>query len=598
MRYNISKLLTIAALAGLCLPAAAQAQTADFQVEQFEPQAAQGINLLNMARSQTLGHLTPSAGLFLHYINEPIAFEGDGEKSALISDQFKAEALLGFGFFDILDVSLAVPVVLYQGSDDVEDLGFDSINAFALSDMRITPKVTLIRPEWAGGFGAAILGTVYLPTGDDESFNSDGSVRFEPRLAVDWGHESGFAVVANAGFQLRPERGARNFASGNTLKWGAGLQIPVGYDPIKIIGSVFGAASLADADGFEGDEAGTPIEALGAVQWSLPANLVAQLGAGSGLNDSVGSPALRVFASLSYTPMGPKDSDGDGILDADDACPDVPGLAELDGCPAVDTDGDGISDHLDACPQEAGLGELDGCPPGDADGDGIADHVDACPDVAGVPEHDGCPEPDRDGDGIVDSRDKCPDEAGIPELDGCPAVDTDGDGIADHLDKCPDEPGVAMLDGCPQQEEGITVTETQIEVSETVYFDTGKATIQQRSFDLLDKLVRVLDSNPKITGVLIEGHTDDVGKEASNQALSKARAQSVLDYFVSKGIASERLTAEGFGESRPRASIEGLRGADLREARSQNRRVEFKITEVDGEPIEPSTSAVTVEESE
>ncbi|MGG5507503.1 MULTISPECIES: thrombospondin type 3 repeat-containing protein, partial [unclassified Myroides] len=68
--------------------------------------------------------------------------------------------------------------------------------------------------------------------------------------------------------------------------------------------------------------------------------------------------------------FGGKDTDGDGILDKYDECPDVPGLPEFNGCP--DTDGDGIPDHLDECPDVPGLPEFNGCP--DTDGDGIPDH--------------------------------------------------------------------------------------------------------------------------------------------------------------------------------------------------------------------------------
>jgi outer membrane protein OmpA-like peptidoglycan-associated protein len=144
-----------------------------------------------------------------------------------------------------------------------------------------------------------------------------------------------------------------------------------------------------------------------------------------------------------------KDRDGDGISDKDDACPDIPGLAALNGCP--DKDGDGIADKDDACPDVAGLKQFNGCP--DKDGDGVTDAEDACPDVAGLAALKGCP--DKDGDGITDAEDNCPDVAGLTALKGCP--DRDGDGIADKDDKCPDVAGLASLKGCPDRDgDGIT----------------------------------------------------------------------------------------------------------------------------------------------
>ncbi|GEL73207.1 hypothetical protein MVI01_49910 [Myxococcus virescens] len=158
------------------------------------------------------------------------------------------------------------------------------------------------------------------------------------------------------------------------------------------------------------------------------------------------------------------DSDGDGILDKDDPCPDqaedMDGFQDEDGCPDPDNDNDGVLDGNDKCPLTPGVPENQGCPaeaPKDRDGDGIIDSEDKCPDQAedkdGFQDEDGCPELDNDSDGIVDTADKCPNEAGPMQNLGCPIVDKDGDGVLDVDDKCPDEPedkdGFQDEDGCP-----------------------------------------------------------------------------------------------------------------------------------------------------
>ena len=135
---------------------------------------------------------------------------------------------------------------------------------------------------------------------------------------------------------------------------------------------------------------------------------------------------------------GCPDADGDGITDEQDRCPNLAGDANLAGCP--DTDGDGTPDNDDNCPNLVGSAELAGCPDGDADG--VADPDDACPDLAGPGSPNGCP--DADGDGFYDDVDECPTLAG--PLAGCP--DTDGDGVPDGNDKCPDQAGAAPS-GCP-----------------------------------------------------------------------------------------------------------------------------------------------------
>ena len=143
---------------------------------------------------------------------------------------------------------------------------------------------------------------------------------------------------------------------------------------------------------------------------------------------------------------GCPDTDNDGIANRDDACPDVPGPAATRGCP--DMDGDGVIDEKDRCPEEAGLAALLGCP--DSDGDGVADMEDSCPTAAGPAAQDGCP--DTDGDGIHDGLDNCPEEAGLATNQGCPGSDRDGDGILDDVDACPDQKGPAATQGCPDRD--------------------------------------------------------------------------------------------------------------------------------------------------
>ena len=126
---------------------------------------------------------------------------------------------------------------------------------------------------------------------------------------------------------------------------------------------------------------------------------------------------VQASASINFR-FGNNDRDKDGIKDKDDACPDVFGLAQFQGCP--DTDGDGIADKDDNCPEVAGPVENNGCPWPDTDGDGVLDKDDACPNVAGPVENKGCPWSDTDGDGVLDKDDACPNVAGLKELNGCP----------------------------------------------------------------------------------------------------------------------------------------------------------------------------------
>ena len=260
--------------------------------------------------------------------------------------------------------------------------------------------------------------------------------------------------------------------------------------------------------------------------------------------------------------FGGKDTDGDGIYDKDDACPEVAGLAEFNGCP--DTDGDGIEDSKDDCPNEAGLAEFNGCP--DTDGDGIPDNLDECPTVAGPKELKGCP--DSDGDGIADKDDKCPNEAGPAANNGCPWPDRDGDGVPDKDDLCPDKVGTVANQGCPEVTEA--VKKALNAYAKTILFDTGKATIKDQSAAVLQNIIGILQEYPNAK-FNIEGHTDSVGSEALNQKLSQERASSVMNYLITNGVASDRLNAHGYGESRP------IDSNKTRAGRANNRRVEINL---------------------
>ena len=231
------------------------------------------------------------------------------------------------------------------------------------------------------------------------------------------------------------------------------------------------------------------------------------------------------------------DRDGDGVLDADDKCPDTPGLAALQGCP-------------------------------DRDGDGIADGDDKCPDVAGIAKYQGCPIPDTDGDGINDEMDKCPTVKGLPRYQGCPIPDTDGDGVNDEEDKCPSRPGPASNQGCP-----VIAKEVVDKINfaaKNVFFATGSYKLLPKSFKSLDEVVKLLKADESLM-IDIDGHTDSQGSDESNQVLSDNRAGAVKNYLTSKGIDASRLKSTGYGETKPVADNKTAAG------RAKNRRTEMTV---------------------
>lgn len=145
-----------------------------------------------------------------------------------------------------------------------------------------------------------------------------------------------------------------------------------------------------------------------------------------------------------------------------------------------------------------------------------------------------------------------------------PPRDSDGDGVVDAKDACPNSMAGIRVDsrGC--------AIKAQVVALRDVNFEFGKATLTADSRSVLDGIANSLKGQPTME-IRLEGHTDSVGSDATNLRLSKARAAAVRDYLVSRGVAANRLTSEGFGESRPVSD----NGTD--EGRAMNRRVELKV---------------------
>lgn len=298
----------------------------------------------------------------------------------------------------------------------------------------------------------------------------------------------------------------------------------------------------------------------------------------------------------------PSDSDGDGVPDYLDKCPDTQeeafGMVDASGCP-IDTDMDGVPDYLDECPetprQAYGYVDEKGCLK-DTDGDGVPDYLDRCNDTpveayATIDEY-GCPK-DTDGDGVPDYLDKCPDtpvEAkGMVDEYGCPK-DTDGDGVPDYQDNCPTVPGTVENNGCPEIKKEVRSLFTK--AMQGIQFETGKAVIKKSSNAILKQIAQVFIENPTYQ-VEIQGHTDNVGNEDLNLQLSEKRANAVRDFLIKEGVEPNRMTAVGYGDTRPVASNKTAKG------RAQNRRVEFVVSfeqvtyetvDMYGNPIQKNTT--------
>jgi len=271
---------------------------------------------------------------------------------------------------------------------------------------------------------------------------------------------------------------------------------------------------------------------------------------------------------LTYYFGGSPDKDKDGIKDKFDQCPDTPigALVDQYGCP-LDSDNDGIYDGIDQCADtpKGCIVDITGCPI-DGDKDGVCDGLDKCPDTPDSVAVDvrGCPL-DSDGDGVPDYLDKQP---GTPkgatvDSNGV-ALDSDNDSVPDGIDKCPDTaPRIAVDEyGCPLAKPLTGKLTLHIEY-ETASFEPDTVAIHN-----LDGLAKTLEAYPDLK-IDVNGYTDALGSASGNQKLSQKRADAIRNYLISKGISSERITAQGFGEENPVADNATPDG------RQKNRRIEI-----------------------
>jgi len=154
-----------------------------------------------------------------------------------------------------------------------------------------------------------------------------------------------------------------------------------------------------------------------------------------------------------------------------------------------------------------------------------------------------------------------------------PEEDTDKDGIPNWVDTCAHEPGLENNLGCPEHEvPPVAITARQLELRDNkIHFVASLAHIQERSFVVLDWVAKVMREHPELPRLRVGVHMDTRHFADQNRQLSQQRAEEVRRYLIGKGVAAERLEAQGYGSDRPIASNATSIG------RENNRRVDFSF---------------------
>lgn len=545
-------LALLTALATLVSGAESFAQ--DLELNRWRPATSLRYDFITLDSSRADLARGYELGLWFQYANDPLIGTIDEDQvDKLVSGQVVAHVAAAFEFADRIRLSLDLPAYLVQTSED--PLPGRDLEGGGIGDIGITPKIEIYDGRSGGraGVGVAVLAPLLLPTGDGDRLQGQ-SFRATPTLVIDYGTPTGFTVGANIGATIGEDVSLINVNSNETLNWGVGIEIPLGSPDLDLLAELEGGVPLSGGSSEE-----VPMEAMGMLRAGL-GPMVAGIGGGAGLMEGWGAPDFRVFGMLGYSPepraprtpevpepvvqveLPPSDRDGDGYIDEEDGCPDDPEdfdqLEDEDGCPEDDVDGDGILDVDDACPTEP-------------------------EDIEGWQDADGCPDPDNDQDRILDGDDQCP------------AVDGDAmEDVQEVYNEFEDD------DGCPDAL--AELTETHIQLNGIIYFDLDSDVIQQRSFAIVDEVARILEENPTITLIEVQGHTDVRATDDYNDDLSQRRTESVVRALRDRGIDRDRLQARGFGERQ--LADHGTTDA----AHQRNRRVEFQILEREEPEPEPA----------
>ncbi len=460
-------------------------------------------------------------GLALRLSDDPLVAcvpqaNGTCAQGAIVSSRFASDlgGAIGFGRFGL---HAQLPIVLDQNSDYSASPGMDSLSAAALGDLRIGGKVLLAR---SNGFSLGVDATLSLPTGGGHDLASNEGLIATGQLLL--GYRVGrLSLEANGGYAWHQD-GERlgDLYVDDEVVWSGAAEVAIVPAKFSLGATVFGRVGVIKdpMTGAMPSSEERPAEALGTGRYWVTPEVAIEAGAGGGISTGYSAPEFRMFAGVRYFHER-----------VEQVLPPPPPPEPPPPPPVTDCDGDGIPDDVDKCPDE----------PEDKDN---------------FQDADGCPDPDNDGDGILDTIDKCPNEPetvnGFQDEDGCP-------------DQLP--PQVKVFTG---KIDGIA-------------FATGSAKLLASSFPVLDKAAAVLAEFPALK-LEIQGHTDDQkylakGDFKDNTALSQARADAVKAYLASKGVAEDRMVANGYGETVPLVDVAGLKGKALEAARAKNRRVEFAI---------------------
>lgn len=480
-----------------CCAGTARADTRDLDIAVFDPTpSTSGFGFALPSPDVGRNGAWTAQALVSHAYN-PLVLVADPNDNVSIANRTALVLGGAFAFAGRFELGASLPLYIQSGENLSSPTMFGERPATgtALGMLAIHGKVRTWRQRYAAGVFSTGLGlSVNLPTATDQQFAGSDSTSLRARVLASFAPSalSGRLIASvNAGAAVRATAEFHDIRKRSGAVWGIGV-IYRALRNVAVAGELYGEIVPGGRRDVMGRSSELyTAEGLVGVHYSVNRYVDLGIAVSRGLASGPGAPALRGVAALTllFAPPSPA-----AYLRSDDE----------------DSDGDGISDDFDRCPDLA------------EDRDGVADD-------------DGCPDPDNDDDGIPDAKDKCPkapeDKDGFEDADGCPDPDDDGDGIRDAFDHCPRTAetinGNDDDDGCPDAGEGlVTIESDQLVVAASPEF-TVKGDLAPSSFNALGQLAATLRAHPELTRIRI--------------VAEPARARALINWLVQWGIAASRL---------------------------------------------------------
>jgi outer membrane protein OmpA-like peptidoglycan-associated protein len=591
--------LSLALLCGLAR-GASDGEVPAIDAQLFRPAVDAG-TLLGTDESFVPDELAGTGRLLMQWAHQPLVYYPEGrDPQDLVGDLYQLDVLAGFSYQRVR-LGIDLPVVL-RSIGDVTD------PETGVGDLSLDLKGRLLDRR-SHPVGLALASRVSLPTASTVAPLGADGLGWSVHGVLDAAFGRGL-VALNLGTAGTPRVELEN------LTWDDHLFARLGASYAIGVGGGLGAELSAHSPyGELGNPDAMPAEAL-LGGWLRPAggDWVLRLAAGTGLTGGVGAPKARALAALAYEPpRGGPDRDQDGVADIGDRCPDTPedidAWEDRDGCPEPTRVSFTVVDQHeipidDAVVLVSGGGTDGQFRPGQLveleagaytvrvraqafTGEETTLRVPAGAPYDALVKLDVVPQEglvavrvrDAEGkpvDAVVRFGDRTPEithRGGVHGTlpGGSWSVLVEAEGYRPLRQEVTVHGGEEVVMVAVMHPVLVELTRERIEIKESIYFETARATIKPESYPLLDQIAALLEEHPEVRRVRIEGHTDNRGDDAYNLQLSQERAASVRAYLVKQGVAAKRLSSIGYGETQP------LDPRETEEAWSQNRRVDFWV---------------------